>query len=311
MTDLVSPAPASALALIAKEAALAVSDYLAGVARTVARVETKVDFHDPVTAHDRLVETALRAILGRAVPGSRVLGEEKGAAVLDAESLPVLPDGVASPDSAQWREAVGVVAEFGARVRWIVDPIDGTANFASGLPWFNTSIGVELDGEIVAGVVRAPLLGETFWADDAVARYEGPNGERILDADGPTAAERAVIVSYYPGPRAIAREPELAAAREARIAAAFQSTRRLGAAALDLAYVAAGWLGAMSGTAFKPWDVAAGLHILRIAGGGALNVDLATELPWGLRPGVVAHGRNFDAPTARAVMREIAATWES
>ena len=58
------------------------------------------------------------------------------------------------PEGEEWERALRAVADLGERVRWIIDPIDGTANFAAGLPWFNTSIGVELDGRLVAGVVK-------------------------------------------------------------------------------------------------------------------------------------------------------------
>ena len=71
-------------------------------------------------------------------------------------------------------------------------------------------------------------------------------------------------------------------------------------------YVAAGWIGAMMGTSFKPWDVAAGLHILSVSGGNVMNLEMGTGLGEGLRPGVVASNRGFLAPSARAVLLEIA-----
>lgn len=303
-----SPLPPldTALLSIARIAALGVGEYLRRAARTVEAFETKADFHDPVTVHDRTVEAALRFILGRAVPSSRLLGEEGGASLLSAGALPALPEGIPMPAGPQWEEARRAVEGLGERVRWIVDPIDGTANFAAGLPWFNTSIGVELDGSMVAGVVNAPLLRELFSADSRRATVETPEGERPLDARGVQEESRAVIIAYYPGARALAGDPAAALERERRIVSAYQSTRRFGAAALDLAYVAAGWLGAMMGTAFKPWDVAAGIHILEVAGGEVMNLDMGTGLPEGLRPGVVASNRGFFAPTAREVLLGIA-----
>lgn len=307
-----SPVPLdSALLSIARIAALGVGEYLRRAARTVEAFETKADFHDPVTAHDRAVEAALRVILGSAVPSSELLGEEGGTAVLGADAPPALPEGIAMPEGEEWDAARRAVEDLGGRVRWIVDPIDGTANFAAGLPWFNTSIGVELDGRMVAGVVNAPLLRELFSADSRRATVETPEGVRLLDARGARDEARAVIVNYYPGTRALADDPAAALDRERRIVSAYQSTRRFGAAALDLAYVAAGWLAAMTGTAFKPWDVAAGLHILRVAGGSILNLDMGTGLPDGLRPGVVASNRGFLAPTAREVLLEVAQDLEA
>ncbi len=296
----------SSLLSIARAAAIHVGDYLRKVARSVDSVETKKDFHDPVTVHDKNVEMALHLILGSALPFSRVLGEETGAHVLSPIALPELPEGIAMPEGEEWERALGAVGALGERVRWIIDPIDGTANFAAGLPWFNTSIGVELDGCMVAGVVNAPLLGELFSADSRRAWVETSQGVRELDARGADEESKAVIITYYPGLSALATDPKKAVERERRIVSAFQSTRRYGAAALDLAYVAAGWIGAMMGTSFKPWDVAAGLHILTVAGGHVMNLEMGTGLGEGLRPGVVASNRGFLASSARAVLLEIA-----
>lgn len=302
-----TPAPLdSALVCIARTAATHVGDYLRKVARSVDSVETKRDFHDPVTVHDKSVERALHLILGSALPFSRVLGEETGAHVLQPNDLPELPEGIVMPEGEEWERALRAVADLGERVRWIIDPIDGTANFAAGLPWFNTSIGVELDERMVAGVVNAPLLGELFSADSRRAWVETSQGVRELDARGADEESKAVIITYYPGVHALASDPKRAVERERRIASAFQSTRRYGAAALDLAYVAAGWIGAMMGTSFKPWDVAAGLHILSVSGGNVMNLEMGTGLGEGLRPGVVASNRGFLAPSARAVLLEIA-----
>ena len=309
MSPMTTSSPSSALAVLARGAALSVAAYLRSAAASRVGFTTKTDFHDPVTIHDTAVEAALRTILGRAVPFSLILGEEAGGAVLDPRELPALPAGVAEPSGEEWEAARAALLGFAGRVRWIVDPIDGTANFAAGLPWFNTSIGVELDGRVVAGAVCAPLLFEVFIADEERAWCEGPAGTRPLEARGALEESEAVISSYYPGPRAFARDAEAALDQERRIIAAYQSTRRLGAAALDLAYVAAGRLGAMLGTNFKPWDVAAGIHLVRVTGGRVVNLDLGTGLADGLRPGVLASGRDFEAPTARAIIAEVEASW--
>lgn len=297
------------LAILAELAARAVADYLRQAANSRTEFTTKTDFHDPVTMHDKAVESALRTIMGQAVPSSRVLGEEHGEAVLDPKHLDALPAGILFPAGPQWDEATSRVGRLGSRVRWIVDPIDGTANFAAGLPWFNTSIGVELDGTIIAGVVSAPLLFEMFTADDTHAWLSTPSGTSELNARGATSESQAVISTYHPGSRALAHDSEQAGDQERRIMNAYQTTRRFGAAALDLAYVAAGRLGAMLGTNFKPWDVAAGLHLVKVAGGSVLNVNLATSLPIGLRPGVLAWGGAFEASTAKEVLSEIEKSW--
>lgn len=185
-----------ALMIIAGEGAQQVGVYLRKAFRAPLEVFLKAGIHDPVTIHDRYVEARLQYLLGRAVPSSRILGEETGEHVLDKEkvagagSLTLEQVQRASLDQSRrqgakqvltnefaWEQAqpsqrqvaVGAaelaqaketVKNLGSRVRWIVDPIDGTANFAAGIPYFNTSIGVELDGKPVAGVIYVPYTRE-------------------------------------------------------------------------------------------------------------------------------------------------------
>lgn len=289
-------------ARVARAAALSVAPYLRSVARTVTSFDTKMDSHDPVTVHDRHVEGVLHEILGFFAPGSRVLGEERGEVPLT--STP--PSSVSFDEAnalAQLGEASGV-SELGERLRWIVDPIDGTANFACGMAYFGTSIAAELDGQVVAGAVSVPMLHEVFVADATRAWHEGPEGIVDLRSRGPRSEAEAVLISYYPTRKLLHQEPLVAAERERRLVEAYMATRRSGACALDLAHIAAGWLGAMIGTAFKPWDVAAGIHMVRVAGGTVLNLPLRTDLADGYAPGVAASAGSFEAVTIEAVLRE-------
>lgn len=278
---------------IAFEAGLSVAPYLRSVARSAPQTELKRDIHDPVTVHDKHVEAELRQFLSRAVPGSRFLGEEMGS---DPE-----------PDwSRETAEDTAAAADLGARVRWILDPIDGTANFAAGLLYFGTSIGVELDQKMVAAVVTVPAVGEAFIADSTSAWHVDASGTRTpLRADGPDSETTAVIATYYPGLTALTENPEQALEHDLELRNAYGTVRSPGAGALDLAHVSAGWLGVSMGVSYGPWDVAAGLHLVRVAGGGVLNLPMGTDLPDGLRPGVVAWGRNLEAKTARSILEEI------
>lgn len=299
---------ATELARMVRAAGLSVAPYLRSVARTVTSFDTKRDFHDPVTAHDRAVEARLRRVLGALVPGSRVLGEETGEHVLPGGQA---REDEASADLSALLREDGDARRLGARLRWIVDPIDGTANFAAGLPYFNTSIAAELDGRVVAGAISVPLTHELFAADLERAWHEGPEGVRDLHADGPSRERDGVLLAYYPGRRALHHDARAAVNQERRLADAYSATRRFGACALDLAHVAAGWAGAMIGTNFRPWDVAAGIHLVCVAGGRVLNLPLSTSLPDGLRPGVVAEGAHLDAATPRAVLREVQARFDA
>lgn len=294
-------------------AAASVAPYLRSVARTITDFDTKANQHDPVTEHDQRTERLLHALLAFCVPGSRSLGEEHGEVSLSSSPdhppfagvEDFLPEDAAAPSSILGRNVnLSDIAGLGERVRWIIDPIDGTANFASGRTYFGTSIAAELDGRIVAGVVTVPMLNEYFYATATQAFHVDSREARTqIHAQGPHEEKQAVLISYYPPARLMRTRPLVAVERELALFDAYMAPRRTGACALDLAHIAAGWTGAMIGTMFKPWDVAAGLHILRTAGGWALNLPLHTDLPDGYAPGVVAAGANFHPAAAEAVMR--------
>ena len=146
--------------------------------------------------------------------------------------------------------------------RWIVDPLDGTTNFLHGIPHFAISIGLERDGEIIAGVVYEPTRDEMFWAEKGAGAYLN---DRRLRVSARRQLGEALIGTGIPffgrgdHPRYIAT---LAA-----VMGATSGVRRLGAAALDLAYVAAGRYDGFWETGLLPWDLAAGLLLVREAGG--------------------------------------------
>ena len=153
------------------------------------------------------------------------------------------------------------------RNRWIVDPLDGTTNFLHGVPHFAISIGLERDGEIIAGVVYQPISDELFWAEKG-------NGAFI---DTPTARSRRLRVSGRKDPaRALVGTgiPHIGKGHHstyftklAAMTAQTAGVRRWGAAALDLAFVAAGRFDAFFEFNLSPWDVAAGILLVSEAGG--------------------------------------------
>jgi len=161
----------------------------------------------------------------------------------------------------------GMLAEEGGElegergVRWIVDPLDGTTNYAHGLPVFCTSIALERDNGVILGVVYDPMANETYTAE----RGSGAtlNGEPIAvsDTDEPI---RALLATGFPYDR-----DDMPVSLEifGQFAMLTQSMRRLGSAALDLCYVAAGRLDGYYERGIKAWDIAAGTLILREAGG--------------------------------------------
>jgi myo-inositol-1(or 4)-monophosphatase len=163
----------------------------------------------------------------------------------------------------------------GARRRWLVDPLDGTTNFAHGLPLFAISIGLEVEGELLAGVVRAPALAWEFAA--CVGSGATRNGEQIR-VSATAELSRSLLVTGFPYDRAT--NPRNNFAEWEAFQRRSHGVRRLGAASLDLCFVACGWIDAYWEGQLHPWDLAAGAVIAREAGarlsdykGGAFRVD--------------------------------------
>jgi len=146
--------------------------------------------------------------------------------------------------------------------RWIIDPLDGTTNFAHSLPHFATSIALEKDGDLVAGVVFDPIKDEFFHAEKGSGAFL--NGQPIRVGDRETL-ESCLCVSGFPYDRR--KKLPLLLRRVGNALAHSHGFRRLGAASLDLAYVACSRLDVYWEDTLHPWDVAAGVLLVREAGG--------------------------------------------
>ena len=160
--------------------------------------------------------------------------------------------------------------------RWIVDPLDGTTNFLHGLPHWAVSIALEHKGEVVAGVVFDPAKDEMFYAEKGQGAFINEGRLRV------SARSRLVEALFATG-LPFGTRPGLPEALQdmARLLPACSGVRRSGAAALDLAYVAAGRVDGYWERGLYPWDLAAGLVILREAGGlvepVAVNGDILED----------------------------------
>jgi len=185
---------------------------------------------DFVTDADRDAELLLRRGFAEARPEDGWLGEESG-------------------------------AKAGAERRWIVDPLDGTTNFLHGIGHWAVSVALETKGELQLGVVHDPLRRETF----AAGRGGGAtlNG-RTVHVSGALHMDAALFGTGIPF--GTMRHIDEHAADIARLMPHCAGVRRMGAAALDLAYVAAGRLDGFWERVLQPWDIAAGLVLLREAG---------------------------------------------
>lgn len=167
------------------------------------------------------------------------------------------------------RPTYGFLGEEGAEIagedptrRWIVDPLDGTTNFLHGLPHYAVSIALEHKGEVVAGVVYDPSKDECFFAEKGQGAWVNESRLRV-------SARNRMIECIFATGLPFGGRPDLPETLQdlARLLPATAGVRRWGAAALDLAYVAAGRYDGFWERGLNAWDMAAGLIILREAGG--------------------------------------------
>jgi myo-inositol-1(or 4)-monophosphatase len=166
-----------------------------------------------------------------------------------------------------------------ARHRWIIDPLDGTTNFAHGLRVFSVSVGYERDGKLAAGAIYDPNLDELFLA--TAGGGATVNGVPITVSETDALIE-AILATGFPYDRALM---PIALQQFCALSVQTQAVRRLGSAALDCAWVAAGRLDGFWENVLKPWDVAAGALIAAEAGaivtdvrGGPFHVEVGHAL---------------------------------
>ena len=201
--------------------------------------EHRIDFKgeiDLVTEIDRQSEALLTEEIRRNFPGHRILAEEGG-------------------------------GEDGGRDQWYIDPLDGTVNYAHGIPFFCVSIAYAMDGELTLAVVYDPLRDELFTAErGGGARLNG----RTLRAGRQTVLSRSLLVTGFPYDVRKKRENNLD--HFVRFTLLARGVRRLGSAALDLCYVAAGRFEGYWELSLQPWDLAAGALIAREAGATVTSV---------------------------------------
>jgi myo-inositol-1(or 4)-monophosphatase len=245
-----------------------------GLARDFGEVEhLQVSVKGPsdfVSAADLAAERALKAELEKARPGYSFLMEESG-----------LTRGTD-------RDHV-----------WIVDPLDGTTNFLHSIPHFAISVALQHKGELLAGMIYDPVLDELYWAEKGKGAYLN---DRRLRVSGRRDLGEALIGTGIPfrgrGTQAEhAHYLKLLAATMARTA----GVRRPGAAALDLAYVAAGRFDGFFEIGLNKWDVAAGILLIREAGGFVGDIDADADA---LDTGNVAAANAKLFEPLRAFLRE-------
>jgi myo-inositol-1(or 4)-monophosphatase len=247
------------LLAIAEEAARAAAEELGPrFGHRQDGVRSKSSPTDLVSDADMAAESAIRGVIERRRPGDAVLGEEGGA------------------------------TGGGAR-RWIVDPLDGTVNFLFGIPAFAVSVACEDSGGTLAGIVLDPIREECFAATrsgDATL-----NGSAISGSSGDDLATAMVATGFGYDAAVRARQASVVA----RVLPRVRDIRRVGAAALDLAWCACGRFDAYYERGVHQWDVAAGALIASRAGMAVRELPASGEDAWGI---AVAPGGLIDELTA-------------
>ena len=177
----------------------------------------------------------------------------------------------ARPEFGFLMEESGVAKAGDGRHRWIVDPLDGTTNFLHGVPHFAVSIAAERDGELVAGVVYEPLRDDTYWAEKGIGAYMN---QRRLRVSARRNMSDALIATGIPflGHGDEAQHKRYLAEMGA-VMGQVAGIRRWGTASLDLAFVAAGRFDGFWEHGLGPWDMAAGIVLVREAGGFVTETD--------------------------------------
>ena len=174
----------------------------------------------------------------------------------------------ARPDYSFLTEETGEIEGSDAQHRWIIDPLDGTTNFLHGVPIFAISLALERQGQIVAGVIYNPAMDELYTAERGGGAFLN---DRRLRVAGRKALTDCVIGTGVPH---LGRPEHGSFLVELRnVMAEVSGVRRLGSPALDLAYVAAGRFDGFWETAIRIWDIAAGIVLIREAGGFVTDRD--------------------------------------
>ena len=244
------------LVKLAERAAVRAGDYVRGATRPAVNTWTEKGQHDFATEVDRAAEGLIAETLTRDEPDSVIVGEEL------------------SPEGSLKGPLV-----------WIVDPLDGTTNFLHGYPQYAVSIAAQVDGQLAAGVVHDICRKRSYTAARGGGAYE--DGTR-LGVSAVTEPRRALIGTGFPFKALHLLQQYLS-----QLAAVIGSTsgiRRAGSAALDLADVAAGRLYAFWELHLSPWDIAAGVLLIREAGGVITRPDGAADVLSGEQNGAVVAG---------------------
>lgn len=215
------------------------------------RVETKTSEIDLVTEVDRKTESFLISSIREQYPDDSILSEEEGKKGKDSEYC------------------------------WIIDPLDGTTNYVFGIPLFAVSVALQRKSKIIAGAVHVPLLNQTFLTGENTGAFL--NGEKIKIRKPVKKLREALVFTGFPYSKG--SDPDNNADYTSALCQEVKGFRRLGAAAYDLACVAQGSCHAYWELKVKKWDIAAGILLVKEAGGEVFVIREEEETEFSLIAG--------------------------
>jgi myo-inositol-1(or 4)-monophosphatase len=237
------PSPAE-LAFVATQAALKAGALLCKGFGTACKVDAKEGMQNLVTEYDQASEKCLIDTILKHFPTHGFLAEESGA-TKNSQS-PII---------------------------WIIDPLDGTVNFAHQIPLFSISIAASINKEVVMGIVYQPMTDEFFIAQKGQGAYL--NGSSLKVSSHTSLADQVMLATGFP--YNVDKNPLHCIDQFAHITQMGIPLRRLGSAAIDLSYVAAGRFDAYWEVSLHPWDMAAGKLLVEEAGGRVSHYDGSTH----------------------------------
>jgi len=203
----------------------------------------------------------------------------------------------AHPDYGIITEESGQINKTNIKNRWIIDPIDGTMNFLNGIPQFAISIGYEEENEIKCGVIFNPIMNEMFCAEKGNGAYLNNSRIRVSNKK---KIENALIVTG--GPKKASKIKDKIFSEYIDVSKHVSNVRKFGSAALDMAYVACGRFDGYWQRELNYWDIAAGIIILKEAGGFVDFFDADNDAP--LKKNVLASNSNIHNELSELIIKK-------
>ena len=192
----------------------------------------------------------------------------------------------AHPEYGIITEETGIINKSNIKNRWIIDPIDGTMNFLNGVPQFAISVGYEEDNEIKCGVIFNPIANEMFCAEKGNGAYL--NNSRIRVSNKKKIRDSLLVTG---GPKQASKIKDKIFSEYINVSKNVSNVRKFGSASLDMAYVACGRFDGYWQRELNYWDIAAGIVILKEAGGFIEFFEEDTKLP--LKKNILASNSNI------------------